>query len=51
MKNATFPPATGPKSLEGTDPYIPIREFKDKFLPSLNWKKDTLEFDPAAMKK
>ena len=33
------PPKQGASS-GGTEPYIPIRDFKDKFLPALGWKSD-----------
>ena len=29
-------------ALSGGEPYIPLRDFKDRFLPALGWKKDDL---------
>ena len=31
------------------EPYIPLRDFKDKFLPALGWKKDELGVDRVSV--
>jgi hypothetical protein len=35
--------ARDPPEAEGSEPYIPVREFKSKFLPSLAWTKEREE--------
>ena len=36
------PPKQGRSAALAGEPYIPLRDFKDKFLPALGWKKDDL---------
>lgn len=36
-------PPEGAAQTEGTEPYIPLREFKEKFLPSLAWTREREE--------
>ena len=31
------------------EPYIPLRDFKDKFLPALGWKKDEIGVDRVSV--
>jgi Ca2+-binding EF-hand superfamily protein len=39
--HAVDPPTQGPEAAAGAaEPYIPVRDFKDKFLPALTWKRD-----------
>lgn len=40
--HAVEPPKTGAQASFGAkqEPYIPLRDFKDKFLPALGWQKD-----------
>jgi hypothetical protein len=40
--HARDPPA-GAARTQGTEPYIPLREFKEKFLPSLTWTREREE--------
>ena len=40
FKNHSVDPPKQGASSGGTEPFIPIRDFKDKFLPALGWKSD-----------
>ena len=42
-QNSVEPPKSGAFSQVGAqEAYIPLREFKDKFLPSLGWQRDNV---------
>lgn len=51
--HAVDPPKQGPaaSATGAAVPYIPVRDFKDKFLPSLKWSHDATMRDLATSQR